>query len=153
MSQFRIGSSITLITNLGIIGGLLFLGYEIQQNTIQLRAEASYSINEGLSMLNSGIYSDPVLADILGRGEKDLSSLNPTEQRQFVAYQFDRINLGIHVLALESEGVSEVHFPYVDFLEREFHKHPGLQQFLDLIKDDWAGSRDLYERLKKDAKI
>ncbi len=141
-------SLITLIAIIGVVGVLVLLGYEVQQNTTQLRAESSYSINEALSMLNSAVYNDPDLSDILARGEKDLSSLNPTERRQFFAYQFDRINLGIHILALEKDGLSEIHFPYVDFLVRQFHKHPGLQEFLVLIEDDWAGSRELYERLR-----
>jgi len=148
MTQSKIKSSITLFANIGVIGGLIFLGYEVQQNTTQLRAESSYSINQALSMLNSGIYNDPVLAEILDRGEKTISSLNSTELCQFIAFQFDRINLGIHVLALEKEGLSEIHFPYVEFLIKEFHKQPGLQEFLVLIQDDWAGSRELYDRLR-----
>jgi len=144
----KINSWITLIANLGIVGGLVFLGYETQQNTVQLRAEASYSINEALSTLNSAIYNDPVLADIVVRGEKQLSSLNPTEQQQFIVFQFDRINLAIHVEALEKDGLSEIHFPYVDFLVQEFQRKPGLQQFLVLVEDEWVGARELYERLR-----
>lgn len=30
----------TLIANMGIVGGLFFLAYEVQQNTTQLRAES-----------------------------------------------------------------------------------------------------------------
>lgn len=148
MKLKKINSWITLIANLGIVGGLVFLGYETQQNTVQLRAEASYSINEALSTLNSAIYNDPVLADIVVRGEKQLSSLNPTEQQQFIVFQFDRINLAIHVEALEKDGLSEIHFPYVDFLVQEFQRKPGLQQFLVLVEDEWVGARELYERLR-----
>lgn len=144
---------ITLVANIGIVAGLVFLAYETHQNTVQLRAEASYSINEALSVLNSGLYNDPVLSDIVVRGEQSLASLNPTERKQFVAFQFDRLNLGIHVMALEKDGLFEVHFPYIDFLEQEYRRNPGLQEFLILIEDSWAGPQELYEklRLKTDA--
>jgi hypothetical protein len=144
----KISSWIALIANLGVVGGLVFVGYEVQQNTTQLRAEGSNSINEALSILNSAIYGNPVFANILVRGEKDLSSLNPTEQRQFNAYQYDRINLAIYVLDLEDDGLSQLHFPYVDRLAQDFHGSPGLQEFLVLVEDEWVGHPELYERLR-----
>ncbi len=131
-----------------IVGSLIFVGMEVQQNTTQIRAEASYSINEALSVLNSAIYNDPVFADILMRGEKEFFSLNPTEQRQFNAYQYDRINLARHISILEDEGLSEVHFPYHDRLVMDFHRSPGLQEFLVFVDDEWVGDREFYERLR-----
>jgi len=139
---------ITLIANLGVVGGLVFVGFEVQQNTTQIRAEASYSINEALSNLNSAIYNDPVFADIVVRGDKKFSSLNPRERRQFNAYQYDRINLARHISILEDEGLSEVHFPYHDRLVMDFHRSPGLQEFLVFVDDEWVGDREFYERLR-----
>ena len=131
-----------------IVGSLIFVGMEVQQNTTQIRAEASYSINEALSVLNSAIYNDPVFADIVMRGEKEFFSLNPTEQRQFNAYQYDRLNLARHVLTLEDQGLSQVHFPYLDRLVKDFHRSPGLQEFLRFIEDERVGEPELYERLR-----
>jgi hypothetical protein len=53
------------ITNIGVLFGLVFVGYEIRQNTVQLRAESSQSITEGVNALNAGVYSDPELAKLL----------------------------------------------------------------------------------------
>ena len=148
MKTKKIKSWITLIANLGVVGGLVFVGLEVQQNTTQIRAEASYSINEALSILNSAIYNDAVFADIVVRGEKEFSSLSPSEQRQFNAYQYDRINLAIYVLDLEGEGLTRIHFPYVDRLIQDFHGSPGLQEFLVMVEDEWVGHPELYERLR-----
>ena len=148
MKTKKIKLWITLIANLGVVGGLVFVGFEVQQNTTQIRAEASYSINEALSNLNSAIYNDPVFADIVVRGEKEFFSLNPTEQRQFNAYQYDRLNLARHVLTLEDQGLSQVHFPYLDRLVKDFHRSPGLQEFLRFIEDERVGEPELYERLR-----
>jgi hypothetical protein len=145
----KLNKWLSLIANFGVIVGLLFLGYEIRQNTTQLRAEASYSINEGLSMINAGIYGDSELANIHVRGKADFSSLDPTERQQFVSFQFDRINLAIHYQALQEEGLADIHFPYDQFLINEFHSNPGLQQFLVSVEDTWLGAPELYEALRK----
>ena len=147
MKKFSASQAISVLANVAVFGGLVFLGYETHQNTIQLRAAASYSLTEGLSSLNSGVYNDPVLADIIVRGEHDYSSLGPAESLQFASYQFDRINLAIHVQVLEDEGVSDVQFPYVEFLARDFHSKPGLQEFLRAVGDTWVGAPELYDAL------
>ena len=149
MKAKKINTWVGLIANAGVVGGLVFVGYEVQQNTTQMRAEAAYSINEALSIHNSAIYNDAVFADIAVRGDKDFSSLNPVEQRQYFAFQYDRINLAIYVLDLEDDGISEIHFPYVDRLIQDFHRRPGLQEFLKLVEDEWVGHPELYERLRK----
>ena len=147
MRLTKLNDWLTLVAHFGVIAGLLFLAYEIRQNTTQLRAEASYSINEALSMLNAGIYNDPVLAEIVVRGEADFSSLNETERAQFIAFQFDRINLMIHYIELKEEGLTGLHFPYDEFMENEYHSKLGLQQFLESIEDRWLGSPDIYDSL------
>ena len=147
MKPKKLNAWLTLVANFGVIAGLIFLGYEIRQNTTQLRAEALYSINEAISMLNAGVYSDAVLADIKFRGEADFSSLNQIEREQFIMYQFDRINLAELYLALKDEGLTDIHFPFDQFLIKDFRSKPGLQQFLKYVDKNWEGSRDLYDQM------
>lgn len=98
-------------------------------------------------MLNAGVYNDPVFADVKVRGEADFNALNATERAQFIAYQFDRINLAIHYRALKKEGLSDIHFPYDQFLIKQFRTNAGLQQFLRYIEKDWEGQKDLFEEM------
>ena len=152
MKPKKLNAWLTLVANFGVIAGLIFLGYEIRQNTTQLRAEALYSINEAISTLNAGVYNDAVLADIKVRGEADFSSLNQIEREQFIMYQFDRINLAELYLSLKDEGLTDIHFPFDQFLIRDFRSKPGLQQFLKYVDEDWEGSRYLYDQLLVPAK-
>jgi len=152
MKPKKLNAWLTLVANFGVIAGLIFLGYEIRQNTTQLRAEALYSINEAISTLNAGVYNDAVLADIKVRGEADFSSLNQIEREQFSMYQFDRINLAELYLSLKDEGLTDIHFPFDQFLIRDFRSKPGLQQFLKYVDEDWEGSRYLYDQLLVPAK-
>ena len=145
----KINQWMTLVANLVVIVGLIFLTLQIKQNTIQLRANTSYTINQSISTMNSSEYNSPILSDILNRGEENLTSLNPTELRQFIAYQWDRINLAIHMLILEEEGLSDLHFPYVTFLIQQYHNKPGLQEFIVSVEHTWVGDKKLYFRLRK----
>lgn len=147
MNRERINWWLTLLANLGVLGGLVFVGLEIRQNTSQLRADASRSITEMVNQMNAGIYGDSALADILLRGEQDLAALASVERSRFEVFQYSRLNVAEYILDLESEGVSDLNFRYVDFTVNQYLTKPGLQQFARSIRDTWAGSDELYSRL------
>ena len=147
MDRKRAGVLVTIIANLGVLGGLIFVGLELRQNTQQLRSEASSAITESVNQMNGSVYGDPELVDILIRGEADFDSLDPVERRRFSAFQFSRLNIAIYVEDLAEEGIADVSFDYIDALATEFGTQPGLRQFLTSIEDVWAGSPDLYDRL------
>ncbi len=75
MDRDRLNWWLTLLANLGVLGGLVFVGFEIRQTTSQLRADASYSITASVNELNAGLYGDPELAELVFRGEADLGAL------------------------------------------------------------------------------
>ena len=147
MGSDKLNWWLTLVANLGVIGGLVFLGYEVRQNTSQMRTEASYSINSSLETLTAARYQDPALVEILLRGEEDVDSLDPVKREQFSAYQFARVNLADYMLTLEKEGISGVHIRYVEWTVRAFRNKPGLREWIASIEDTWVGSDELYARL------
>jgi hypothetical protein len=133
---------LSLLANLAVLGGLVFVGLEIRQNPSQLRTDASYSITASVNELNSGLYGDPGLTDIVLRGEEDLGSLDEIERARFDSYQFARINIAEYVEDLEMEGS----FRYAEFIVREFQTKPGLRAFIREHRDTYAGSADLLAR-------
>jgi hypothetical protein len=138
---------LTLLANLGVLGGLVFVGYEIRQNTSQLRADASHSITASVNEMNAGIYADSTLADLVLRGEQNLDALTATERFRFDAFQFSRLNVAEYILDLETEGVSNLNFRFVDHIVREFRTKPGLQAFIRERADTYVGSRELLGQL------
>lgn len=147
MNRKNLNWWLSVVANLGVIGGLIFVGYEVRQNTIQLRAESSQSITESVNALNGGVYSDPALAEILLRGTEDLAALNALEREQFAAFQFARLNIAEYVLDLEREGVSGLNFRYVEWIVREFNTKPGLRAFIREHEKTYVGSDELLNRL------
>jgi hypothetical protein len=127
MDRKKLNWWLTLLANLGVLGGLVFVGFEIRQNTSQLRADASHSITASVNEMNAGIYADSTLADLVLRGEQNLDALN--------------------ALDLETEGISDLNFRFVDHIVREFRTKPGLQAFIRGHADAYVGSKELLGQL------
>jgi hypothetical protein len=147
VNRDRLDRWLTLLANLGVLGGLVFVGLEVRQNTSQLRADASYSITASVNELNAAIYSDPRLAELVFRGEADLSALTPIERTQFDAFEFSRLNISEYVGDLEAEGVSGLSFEYVEYIVRDFRTKPGLRAFIRENEELYVGSDELLARL------
>jgi hypothetical protein len=151
MNRENLNWWMSLLTNIGVLCGLIFVGYEVRQNTVQLRAESSQSITEGVNTLNSGVYSDPDLAELLLRGTEDYGALNSVERERFDSYQFARLNIAEYVMDLEHEGISDLNFRYVEWIVRDFNKKPGLRAFIREKEKGYVGSDELLSRLLDDS--
>ena len=138
---------LTLSANIGVLAGLVFVGLEIQQNTSQLRMDASFSLTQAVNEQNAAIYQNSELTELLLRGEQDLAALNPVELERFASFQFSRLNVAESAEDLRREGVTGLNFEYVEFIVRQYQTKPGLQAFIRGRKDTYVGSRELLARL------
>lgn len=152
MKKIDLTQSISIFANLGVIAGLIFLGYEIRQNTAQMRADASYSINEAVDALNSSIYQDGEFAALLLRAEQSFSDLNRVDHARIVSFFFSELNLADYISKLENEGMSDLHFDYVDWKVSQFWSMPGRRQFIEqyVVPSKHFGSDELHRRLTID---
>lgn len=152
MKQFDLSKSISVVANLGVIVGLVFLAYEVRQNTSQLRADAGYSINEAVDALNSSIYKDREFTTLLLRAEQSFSELEPVDQARISSFFFSELNLADYISKLENEGMSDLHFDYVDWKVRQFWSMPGRREFVEqyVVPSEHFGSDELYRRLTID---
>jgi len=147
LKQLDYGQAVTLLANIGIIAGIVFLAIEIQQNTGAIRSQASLGINDSLARMNAAIYQDSELADILIRGRESLSNLDPVERERFQAFYLERVNLAVYVSDLEREDTTGVHIDYIRVVAREIAGYPGVGEFWASMRENWAGSDELYDRL------
>ncbi len=69
MDRKKLNWWFTLLANLGVLGGLVFVGLEIRQNTSQLRADASHSITASVNEMSVAEY-------ILDLETEGISNLN-----------------------------------------------------------------------------
>ena len=75
----------TLISNIAVIAGIAFLGYELNQNNENLEAQSRYNYRESRGEANLQNAHDPVLAEILVKAGNN-SELTPTEEMQLNSY-------------------------------------------------------------------
>ena len=149
MNRSDLPQIITILANVGVVIGLVFLTLEIRQNNAQMRAQGAYSINQSVETLNQAVYLDEEFADLLHRGEKSFSDLDPVEQRRLATFFFSEINLAQYILSLEDEGLSDLHFRYVDFKIDQFRTISGRKQFVDAYvrPSTYFGRDDIQKRL------
>ena len=104
MKKIDLGQTVQMVANFGVIGGLIFLGLEISQNTTQLSRGEMNATMEQYSSWRHTIAANVDLAEVWGTGHRDLTSLSATEQIRFelmladsfwLNYQFwDRAQVG-----------------------------------------------------------
>ena len=133
-----------------VVGSLVFVGYEIRQNTSQLRTDGARSVTEMVNHLNAGIFSNERLTEIVERGIQNYESLNEIERAQFESYQFARLNIADYIMDLEQEGVTGLNFRYVDYIVWDFNDKPGLKAFIRKHAETYVGSPMLLSRLLND---
>lgn len=146
----KLNQWLMLAANVGVLGGMLFLAFEIRQNTSQMRTDASHSITELVNALNADTYSDPEFAELFIRGNQDFNSLDTIDRHRYQSYQFSRLNLAEYILLLEEEGLTDVQFPYVEYTVNDFRRNPGAMAWVRSIEDVWVGSEELWNRITGD---
>ena len=150
MKKFDINQTIGIVANLSVLVGLVFVGFEVRQNTQESRAEGARSITESVNVTNAGIYSDPGLAELILRGKQDISSLDPVERERFDRWTFSRLNIAEYILDLEHGGVSDLNFQFVEAVVQDFNNSPGLRVWIREGADTYVGSEELLSRLLED---
>ncbi len=133
MKKIDLGQTITILAKLGVIGGIVFLAFEVRQNTAQMRAEAAYSVHQDVQRLNEALYQDRDLVDLINRAEQSFESLDLIDRRRARAYFFSEINLADLIMGLQEEGISGVSFRIVDIYLGQFRSMPGRREFIESV--------------------
>jgi hypothetical protein len=152
MKKIDFAQLITILANVGVVIGLVFLALEIRQNTAQMRTQGAYSINQSVETLNQAIYLDAEFADLLHRGEKSFKDLDPVEQNRLATYFFSEVYLAQYILSLEDEGLSDLHFGYVDLKISQFRTVPGRREFVEayIEPSTFSGREDIQRMLTEE---
>jgi hypothetical protein len=100
MNSDRLNRWLTLAANIGVLAGILFLAYELQQNTLVTRLEAAGSFQNSFSEIELFVAGSPEFAELLVKGREGGERSREDELRltlfysnvlrkwQFVQYQY-----------------------------------------------------------------
>ena len=76
----------TLVSNIAVVAGILFLGIEINQTNELMEAEARYNALQIRTQTNLLIASEPQLAEILEVFDEGIRPLTGGERRQLISH-------------------------------------------------------------------
>jgi hypothetical protein len=95
---------------------------------------------------------DEEFADLLHRGEKSFNNLDPVEQSRLATFFFSEVHLAQYILSLEDEGLSDLHFGYVDFKVSQFRTTPGRKEFVEdyVMPSTFLGRDDIQRMLTEE---
>jgi hypothetical protein len=87
MNKINLGQTITILANLGVIAGIVFVVFELRQNTRAVQLASAQSYLTGGSELDLRIATDAALAALLTRSE-DLQPLSGVEELQLERFTY-----------------------------------------------------------------
>ena len=99
MRKADVSQGVGIAANIGVIAGLLFLAYEIQQSNRIATATTEIELRNRWDMINHAIYTDPNVAELLVKAAQLDVEWSPTEQTRIAAIlrNFGNIWLSVEV--------------------------------------------------------
>lgn len=86
-------ANLELVGVVAVIVSLLILGYEIRQNTDTSAAQAVFELNESARLTLFQEATDPNLASLISKAEKDFDDLNGRERHMYSRWVYAQVNL------------------------------------------------------------
>jgi hypothetical protein len=81
MRKIEVGRFVTILANIGVISGIVFLGYELRQNNQQLELDSRVQADSRRNAVIGVVIGNPYLVDLLG---KETEQLNQQERDKLV---------------------------------------------------------------------
>jgi hypothetical protein len=91
----------------GIIISVLYLGYQVSENTTNIQAANALSISSETMASRQSLIDDADLADLVlkGRSETDRDVLTGNERFRFFAYTLNRLTIWENLLLMNKQGL------------------------------------------------
>lgn len=102
----KLNDWLTLLANLGVLAGILFLSIELQQANRIATATAEIEIRNSYGDLNSGIYADEALAELLIRGQDDTAEYDAVEDIRHYQWIIQLVNIWLSIEIAYENGIA-----------------------------------------------
>ena len=132
MKNLDLGQAIGVLANIGVIAGIVFLAFELQQNNELLQAQSSFSQRSVDSDRRNTLIQDPGLIEVLVKASSD-EALTPDEQ--------------LRLMLLNNEALDGYRWQF-----REYQAGRLPDNYLDLRvwRDVWEEQPGLYDLFLED---
>ncbi len=75
MKKIDLGQTITILANVGVIAGIVFLGIELQQNNELLEVQAEMAVSDVQSNTLLAVIQEPELIELMLKDEQSLTEV------------------------------------------------------------------------------
>ena len=82
----RLNRWLTLAANIGVLAGILFLSFELRQNTVASRLQAASNFQDSFSEIEFFIARNPEFAELLDKGRRGVPVSDVDQLRLTVFY-------------------------------------------------------------------
>ena len=138
MKKLDLNQSVSLIANLGVIAGIVFLGYEMRQNTIAVRSAAAQGIQDQIAAIYELSLSE-TMGGVVGKALNTPYELTVVEVSRAHGFftTFTRMLQNLHFQV--SEGAYDAELADGHWQEmRNLLESPGYRLFWDTQKHVYA---------------
>lgn len=123
-----------LVTNIGVLLGVVMVLIELQQNTTAIRSQTEYAnISEWIALSREYALS-PDLVEIVLRGDEGLENLTPEERARYFHY----LSTYIMITEISFNSIENNTFEYDEVANRRFilltFSSPGARAYWDATK-------------------
>ena len=94
-----------IVGGVGIIVSILYLAFEVSQNTANTKAANSLAILSEENALREMLIENPEFVEVLRIGNEDLASLSATDSERFVSYFASYLTLWETAALMEREDL------------------------------------------------
>jgi len=131
MKKIDLSQAVTILANIGVIAGIVFLAMELQQNTQQLKLQSYQAWQSENNEINMRI-SDPELSAIVSSGHRDSTNLTSDNYIAYAMFHmsFMQMAQSTHYLYLQGSMDSELWQSEMD-RAAAILTFPGVRQWWD----------------------
>jgi hypothetical protein len=94
-----------IVGGTGIIISVLYLAYQVSQNTANIQAANALSISSEITALRQPSIENAELNDLIRKGRSDSDALTDGERRRFFSHALNRFAILENILFMEGEGL------------------------------------------------
>jgi len=139
MNLEKLNHWLTLVANLGVLIGILFLAQEMQQSNRIATANSEIEIRGGYGDLNQAIYGDPELAELFIKAQSSDEQLTTVELVRLTAWMRQLTNQWIAIEIAHTNGMVPVATYEVIFDDqrRFIRDSPALRPLIRKLIEDY----------------
>ena len=143
-----------VIGGLGIIVSILYLAFEVSENSNAQLISNHLALTDRMQSLNSWIATNPEFADLIARSRMDTSSLTPGERQQVSSFVYSKMAIWEDAWAMRIVGTLTDHYwtawskgicedvseaGFADLWVRDLYKF-HFADFVRIVNECYAGS-------------